>query len=173
MQIQYSIAQPQELEEVFSMVRCVIQAMHAAGIRQWHEDIYPRKDDLCRDIARGEMRIGRIGGRIAVIYVLNAEQEDSYNSAAWQHPEKSYRILHRLCVHPDFQNMGLARKTMEHMQKELLQMGIEVLRLDVFSKNPHAQRLYLNAGFRPTGTITEPIGDFIIMEKLLCKEDVQ
>ena len=118
MQIQYSIAQPQELEEVFSMVRCVIQAMHAAGIRQWHEDIYPRKDDLCRDIARGEMRIGRIGGRIAVIYVLNAEQEDSYNSAAWQHPEKSYRILHRLCVHPDFQNMGLARKTMEHMQNK-------------------------------------------------------
>ena len=84
MQIQYSIAQPQELEEVFSMVRCVIQAMHAAGIRQWHEDIYPRKDDLCRDIARGEMRIGRIGGRIAVIYVLNTEQEPQYLTAAWQ-----------------------------------------------------------------------------------------
>ena len=173
MQIKYSIARMSDLEEVIALVRCAIGRMNALGIHQWDEEIYPRKEDLFEDISKKEMRIGRIGGRIAVIYVLNTEQEDSYNSAAWQHPEKSYRVLHRLCVHPDFQNMGLARTTLEHIQCELIAMGAEVLRLDVFSKSPRALNLYRQAGFTPTGIITEPIGDFIIMEKYLLKEDAQ
>ena len=173
MQIHYRFAQPQDLDEVIALVRHVIRHMNEAGLHQWDLSIYPTKDDLCRDIAKGEMRVGCINGRIAVIYVLNAEQDEAYRTAAWQYPGKAFRVLHRLCVHPDFQNMGLARTTLAHMQQELLSMGIDVLRLDVFTKNPHAQRLYTNAGFHPTGSITEPIGDFIIMEKLLRKEDVQ
>ncbi len=173
MQIEYSLARMSDLEEVIALVRCAIRRMNALGIRQWDEEIYPRKEDLYEDISKGEMRIGRIGDRIAVIYVLNTEQEPQYLTAAWQHPEKPYRVLHRLCVHPDFQNMGLARKTLEHIQCELIAMGAQVLRLDVYSKSPRALNLYTQAGFTPTGIITEPIGDFIIMEKYLFKEDAQ
>ena len=167
MQIEYRFAQMQDLDEVVSLVGRVIEHMNKTGLHQWDLSIYPTREDLSRDIARGEMRVGCLDGRIAVIYVLNAEQEEEYFTAAWQHPDKPYRVLHRLCVHPEYQNLGLARATMEHIQKELLSMGVEVLRLDVFSKNPHAQRLYTAAGFAPTGFIDEPIGRFIIMEKCL------
>ena len=166
MQIQYRFAQPQDLDEVFSLVQCAIRRMDELGLHQWDE-FYPCRQDLSDDISKGEMRIGCMDGRIAVIYVLNKEQEKEYLTAAWQHPQKPYRVLHRLCVHPDFQDMGIARLTLTHIQEELIEAGIEVLRLDAFSKNPHAQRLYAKAGFHPTGIITEPIGDFIIMEKYL------
>ena len=170
MQIEYRPAQLQDLDEIFMMVQCAIRHMDALGLHQWDET-YPTRQDLYEDIAKGEMCTGRTEGRIAVIYVLNTEQEKEYLTADWQHPEKPYRVLHRLCVHPELQNMGIARRTLEHIQQELIEAGIEVLRLDAFSKNPHTQRLYRKAGFHPTGIITEPIGDFIIMEKYLTQEE--
>ena len=166
MQITYSIAQMQDLDEVFSLVRCAIRRMDEIGIHQWNE-IYPCREDLSEDISNGEMRIGRIDGRIAVIYVLNKDYDEEYKTAAWTHPEREWRVLHRLCVHPDFQNRGVARLTLDHMQNELREMGVQALRLDVFSQNPYSRQLYAKAGFTQTGIADWRMGRFYIMEKYL------
>lgn len=170
MQLEYRLAAPRDLDEVFSLVRCAIRHMDELGIHQWDE-VYPCREDLFEDISKGEMRVGCIDGRIAVIYVLNTDYDEEYETAAWAHPEQEWRVLHRLCVHPDFQNMGVARKTLEHMQKELIGMGITALRLDVFSENPYSQRLYAKAGFTQTGVADWRMGRFYIMEKYLLDEE--
>lgn len=166
MQIEYRLAAPQDLDEVFTLVRCAIRHMDELGIHQWDE-VYPCREDLSHDISKAEMRVGCIGGRIAVIYVLNKDYDEDYLTAAWAHPEKDWRVLHRLCVHPDFQNKGVARETLAHMEQELQSMGCEALRLDVFSQNPYSQRLYAKAGFTQTGIADWRMGRFYIMEKYL------
>lgn len=166
MQIQYRPAELQDLDDIFSLVQYAIRHMDELGIHQWDE-IYPCREDLSEDISNGDMHIGCIGGRIAVIYVLNKDYDEEYETAAWAHPEREWRVLHRLCVHPDFQNMGVGRLTLDHIQRDLLNMNVEALRLDVFSQNPYSQKLYAKAGFTQTGIADWRMGRFFIMEKYL------
>lgn len=172
MQIEFAPAQPADLEEVCALVHRAVVRMREIGIRQWDE-IYPSREDLSGDIARGEMRVGRTNGRIAVLYVLNREADEEYETAAWAQPDLDWRVLHRLCVHPDYQNKGLARLTLAHIERELAGLGVPALRLDVFSQNPYAQRLYERAGFTRTGTADWRMGRFYIMEKYINGGSVQ
>lgn len=76
--------------------------------------------------------------------------------------------MHRLCVNPVFQNQGIARRTMEHIEQEAAAKGIQAIRLDVFSQNPHALKLYRNRGFEEVGTTQWRKGLFYLMEKYLA-----
>lgn len=85
-------------------------------------------------IENGELYIGMVDDKIAVIYVINCYCGVEYKNCDWQYSHADYRILHRLCVHPDFQNMGICKMTMEHIETELYKTWVEAIRLDAFSK---------------------------------------
>ena len=70
------------------------------------DDIYPDETIIKQDIENKDLYIGIVGGKIAVIYVINNYCDEEYNSGDWQYPDTEYRIIHRLCIHPDFQNKG-------------------------------------------------------------------
>ena len=57
--------------------------------------------------------------------------------------------------------------TMDFIEKVLMEKGIEAIRLDVFSKNPYALKLYEQCGFRKTGEANWRKGKFYLMEKYL------
>lgn len=50
---------------------------------------------------------------------------------------------------------------------------IESIRLDVFTQNPFALRLYEKTGYRKTGTADWRKGKFILMEKVLRERDLK
>jgi len=77
-------------------------------------------------------------GKIAVIYAINKEYDEQYNNGKWKYLDSEYRIIHRLCVNPLFQNKGVAKQTLSFVEKELKGEGVETIRLDVFSENPFA-----------------------------------
>ena len=76
-------------------------------------------------------------------------------------------MLHRLCVNPELQGRGLARQAMARMEKNALDKGFDSVRLDVFSQNLHAQRLYEKLGYRRTGEVRFRKGIFHLLEKAL------
>ena len=76
-------------------------------------------------------------------------------------------MLHRLCVNPQLQGRDLARQAMARMEKTALEQGFDSVRLDVFSQNLHAQRLYERLGYRRTGEVRFRKGIFYLMEKKL------
>ena len=115
----------------------------------------------------GNLFVGIINKEIAVVYVLNKNQDDAYFSASWEYTGENFCIIHRLCVNPKFQNQGVAKNTLRHIEDELVKNGVEEIRLDVFSKNPFALRLYENAGYKKTGTADWRMGRFFLMEKVL------
>lgn len=166
MTIDYRSANMNDLEEIVLLVQNAIAKMEDDNIHQWDE-LYPNREDFERDIKNGDLYVGIVEQKIAVVFALNQESNDDYKNGAWANPEKSYFVLHRLCVNPVFQKRGIAIKTMYYIEEVLRNRGIQAIRLDVFSRNPYSQRLYARAGYVQTGIADWRMGRFYLMEKYI------
>jgi len=165
----YRKAEESDLTEICLLVEAAIAEMEKNGIFQWDE-IYPTAEDFLSDIKATSLFVGleKSGkdekDKIAVIYALNKDCDDEYKKAAWSF-DGDFRVIHRLCVHPDFQRRGIARETLEHIEKQAVSLGAKSLRLDVFSQNPASMALYEKAGYSKTGEALWRKGLFYLMEK--------
>lgn len=166
MNIEYRQATLDNLYEIMELIKSAIINMNQAEIYQWDE-IYPDEVTIKQDLENNDLYIGIVDGKIAVIYVINNSYDKEYNNGDWQYPDTEYRIIHRLCVHPDFQNKGVGKITMEYIESKLSKAGIESIRLDAFTKNPYALKLYKNLGYEIVGYADWRMGRFYLMEKYL------
>ena len=164
--MEFRLAGKGDLEEICRVVRAAVAYLKAHDIDQW-DGIYPTEEHILADIESRTLHTGILENRIAVIYTVNDECDVQYRNAAWKYPDREYRVLHRLCVDPAYQNRGIARRTLAHMENELRESGIGAVRLDVFSRNPYALSLYRNSGYEETGTAEWRKGSFLLMEKYL------
>lgn len=166
MEIKYRMAQLEDLEEIFSMVKSAIKVMIEQDIYQWDE-FYPDEEILKKDIDKKQLYAGVIDNQIAVVFVLNQHCFDDYKNGKWKYKDEPHYVIHRLCVNPAFQGKGVAKSTLFHIEQELLAAGIRVIRLDVFAQNPYAIRLYDKQGFSRVGYMDGRKGRFYLMEKYL------
>jgi ribosomal protein S18 acetylase RimI-like enzyme len=164
--MEFRKATENDIEEICLMVKKAITVMNQNGIPQWDE-IYPTKEEFLDDICGSHLYKGIIDNQIAVIYVLNKWQDEAYSFANWSYTGDDFCVLHRLCVNTNFQNQGVAKKTLAHLEKQLRNTGTKAIRLDVFTENPYALKLYEKAGYHKTGTADWRKGKFLLMEKIL------
>ena len=169
MDITYRIAALPDLDEVWSFVHNVINNMISQNILQWDE-LYPDKEILREDILKGQLRLGIVHEQIATIYVINQECEDEYKYGKWKYEDISCCVIHRLCVNPTFQNIGIGRITMLYIEKEVQSMGMQAIRLDAFLQNLPALKLYNNLGYARVGEVDWRKGRFYLLEKLITTE---
>lgn len=160
----YTLAQLSQLEEIFTMYTKAIQEMNHNEIYQWDE-LYPMKEDLEEDIKRNELMAVFKENEIVAAYVVNQESDEQYENGTWKYTGEKYRVLHRLCVNPAFQNQGIAKKVVSRMEEEQKKQGIKSIRLDVFMENPYAVKLYKSLGYKITGNVEFRKGKFYLMEK--------
>lgn len=164
MELKFKMAEKSDIEDVFNIFKAVIDKMIENKIFQWDE-IYPDKNILADDISKKQLYIGYIDDEIVSVYVINDECDEQYRNGDWQYRNASYNVIHRLCVNPAFQNRGIGRQTMNHIEKKVKQKGIECIRLDAFTLNPAAVKLYENLGYVKTGFADWRKGKFYLMEK--------
>ncbi len=162
----YRLAEESDIDDICKLIKAAICSMEKQGIFQW-DDIYPTREDFLTDIQKQQLYVGVLDDDIAVVYTVNEECDKAYENGSWKYPDRKYRIIHRLCVDPIYQNRGIAKDTLSHIEKELHKQNVEVIRLDVFSKNPFALSLYRNAGYDEVGFADWRKGRFYLMEKLL------
>jgi ribosomal protein S18 acetylase RimI-like enzyme len=155
-----------DFPELIALYRAATKAMDLRGIFQWDE-LYPNTFVIREDISRGQMETGRIGERIAVAFALEYCSEGGYEPAAWRYDEPRFAVLHRLCVHPDFQGSGVAGEAMDYIELSVVHRGVHAVRLDAFSQNPAALRLYERRGYEKAGEIVYRKGLFYLYEKKL------
>ena len=166
MELEFRRAGTDDLDELVALYGAAAQDMREKGIDQWDE-YYPDREILAEDVESGDMTLGLLDGRLACAWVVNREYEPEYELGAWEHTEGDFCVLHRLCVNPEMQGRGLARQAMARMEKNARDQGFDSVRLDVFSQNLHAQRLYERLGYRRTGEVRFRKGIFYLMEKKL------
>ena len=166
MELEFRRAGTDDLDALVALYGAAAQDMREKGIDQWDE-YYPDREILAEDVESGDMTLGLLDGHLACAYVVNREYDPEYELGAWEHTEGDFCVLHRLCVNPEMQGQGLARQTMARMEKTARDQGFDSVRLDVFSQNLHAQRLYERLGYRRTGEVRFRKGIFYLMEKKL------
>ena len=163
-QLHYRKATLDDLEEISSLVSHAVDVMVDQNILQWDE-IYPTKEDFRTDINKHQLYVGLTGRQIAVVFALNQECEEEYKNGRWEHPNVPFYIVHRLCVNPDFQNQGIAKRTLLYIEETLLKMDIHAIRLDAFCNNPYSLKLYDSLHYSRVGYADWRKGRFYLMEK--------
>ncbi len=167
--ISFRRANSEDLDEIAVLVDCAIKRMEREGILQW-DDLYPTRQDFEEDIAKGILDIGLISGKIAVVYAVSEEYDEQYRNGKWRYENSVFKVVHRLCVHPDFQNRGVAGEALDRIEKTAAAEGTECIRLDVYSKNPYALKLYESKGYVKVGEANWRKGLFCLMEKRIAQE---
>ncbi len=162
----YSKARPEEADIVFSVFSAAIKHMEEQEIHQWDE-IYPDLQIISEDIGKDQMYIGKIDNKIAVCFVLSEECDEEYKNGKWQWPNARFCVIHRLCVSPDFQNQGIAAKTLNYIENLCKTQGYDSIRLDCYTENPYSRKLYDKAGYSVVGYADWRKGRFELREKLI------
>jgi len=155
-----------DINTVVDIFRNAINVMDQNGISQW-DDIYPDEKILSEDIQNNQMFVGEIGDKIVSVFVLNQECDEEYKNGNWKYKQSSFAVVHRLCVTANFQNMGVGTKTMNIIEEMLKKNNIESIRLDAFSLNPYAIKMYETLGYMSVGEATWRKGLFYLYEKKL------
>lgn len=153
-----------DLPEICRIVQSAVAAMERDHIFQW-DHLYPAEEDFQEDAAEGRLYVGLADGQLAVVYALNQKYDQEYENGKWNYQNEPFYVLHRLCVNPVFQNKGIATAALLHIEAQVTELGVHLLRLDVFSRNPYALKLYRSLGYSEAGYADWRKGRFILMEK--------
>ena len=146
--------------------------MRESGIEQW-DDIYPNTATLLADLAERTTYCAFMDTEpIVGALVLNEHQEPEYSEVPWTIDGVRVAVVHRLQVHPRYQAKGIARELMGFAEERAREQGYDAIRLDAFSGNPRALRLYHGLGYRDVGYVTFRQGLFRCFEKALHGEQV-
>ena len=155
-----------DTNNILELFKNVINVMDANGIFQW-DDIYPDEKILYKDIQNNQMFLGEIDGEIVAAFVLNQECDEEYKNGNWNYKQSSFAVIHRFCVNPNFQNKGIGTNTMNTIEEMLKEDSIETIRLDAFSLNPYALKMYEKLGYVNVGEVKWRKGLFYLFEKKL------
>lgn len=152
------------LETANALIKKAIAAMRKQGIDQWDE-IYPAPADIETDIT-GEQAFGLFEGNTLAGYVaLNESESPEYEAVQWRHDDERRLVIHRLCVDPQFQGRGNAKKLLRFAERHGVETGCALIRLDAFLQNSAALRLYETNGYILCGKIRFRKGEFNCYEK--------
>lgn len=153
-----------DLEKIMDIYRRAIKTMNEKGINQW-DNLYPSEEIIQKDIKKGQMFVALLDKRVVSVFVLNQECDEEYGNGDWKFEKSKFCIVHRLCVDPEIQGRGIGMKTMLLIEKLLRQKGAQSIRLDAFSLNPNAIRMYEGLEYKRVGTANWRKGLFYLYEK--------
>lgn len=154
----------EDFEAIVTMFKNAVEVMDSNGIYQW-DSIYPSEDIIRKDLLSNQMYLGTMNNRIVSSFVLNQDYDKEYSNGNWRYKDASFYVIHRLCVNSAFQGMGVGSRTMQLIENLLRNKQIETIRLDAFSLNPIALKMYEKLGYNRVGEVNWRKGLFYLFEK--------
>lgn len=154
---------PEDLDALILLLQAAVRDMEQKGIHQW-DAVYPNRKDLEQDVRTQTLYVCAREGKPIAMGVLNEQWDPEYEELNWKQ-SGNVCILHRLCIHPAVQGRGMGRQMLLGLEEAARSMGYTAIRLDAFSQNPHAQRLYRGMGYAYVGDVVFRKGVFHCYEK--------
>ena len=151
------------------LYRAVTKGLQKEGIDQW-DWFYPNRFIIARDLSRHvTFGIKDQQGQVIGAVVVDQHQSESYNGLPWADQSGAPSCIHRLAVHPEYQGKGIGKLLLQFAEERASEQGATSMRLDVYSANPGAVRMYEKAGYVQVGSIRFPRRKhpYSCMEKLL------
>ncbi|ATD55695.1 GNAT family N-acetyltransferase [Clostridium chauvoei] len=159
--INFRLAKENDLDKLCNILDGIIENK-PEGLN-WSKD-YPNREVLKTDIEKGELFVLEKGDILGVV-VLNSSEDINYKNISWN-SNKTPLVIHRLFIANDYMGKGYGKLLIEKIIDKGRNDGFESIRLDTFSKNINAQKLYTKSGFTYKGTINldGKNGDFFCYE---------
>jgi ribosomal protein S18 acetylase RimI-like enzyme len=148
-------AKTTDVADVMRIISLCVAQMRAEGIEQWDE-IYPSVEVVEDDVRAKCLFVIQEQGRCVAAICLNEVQPDEYRSVSWRCSAGRVLVIHRLCVHPDWQTHGLARELMDFSEDHARAHGYASIRLDAYTGNSRAIALYEKRGYARVGQARFP-----------------
>lgn len=150
--------QKQDLSEILDMIAECIKDMERQGIYQWNQ-FYPTSDIIENDIKSEDCYVIKDHEKCVAYVAINEEQSPEYSQISWLTDGRKVLVIHRLSVHPKFQGKGIAKKILEFIEEFATERNYSSIRLDAYSGNEKALKLYENFGYQKVGQFYFPRRD--------------
>ncbi len=160
------IGQLSDLEAIFQLYSKGRKHLNNNGIYQWIKT-YPTLAIIENDLKNKELYVLKSNTKIIGAICLSHQQEEAYQTINWQFNNIKALVIHRLVVHPKQLGKGYASIIMNFAEDFAKKQLCNTIRLDVFSKNLKAIKLYQNRDYITRGNIHFPGREeaFYAMEK--------
>jgi ribosomal protein S18 acetylase RimI-like enzyme len=137
-------AEPDDLDEVVSILSEAARWLLERGIRQW-PDPFPR-DRAAALLERGSFYLASVDGEPVATFALLWEDRAFWGE---QPPDAGY--VHAIAVRRAYAGRGLGERLLEWAGAQAAASGREYLRLDCMSNNDVLRGYYERLGFEPRG----------------------
>lgn len=148
-------ARIEQLDEIFDVFCQCRLAMESENIFQWNAN-YPTREIIANDINRREMYCLVREGGVKGAVVINTDQSQQYAAINWQYNDGKIMVIHRLATHPQYQHQGVARQLMDFAEDLAVRNSFSSIRLDAYTGNPRAVKLYESRGYDMRGLVYFP-----------------
>lgn len=164
-----------DFDRLTEFYRDVILHTENIGIyAKWVYGQHPIDEMIMRYINEGALYFCEKDGSIISAVAVTPYQGEDYRNTEWSitATDNEVSVVHILCVDPNQQKQGIARKTMGLVIEMSQNMGKKAVRLDALSCNTPAHRLYSSLGFEKRGQqrwYADNVGwtDFFLLEFVL------
>jgi ribosomal protein S18 acetylase RimI-like enzyme len=143
-------AAPADAAAIMRILTLCVEHMRLHGIEQW-DDVYPNLETVERDALSQSLFVARENGICVGSISLNEEQPVEYAPLSWSHVDGRALIVHRLCVHPEWQQRGVGRHLMNFAEGFAKRHGYVCIRLDAYTGNRRALALYERRDIEESG----------------------
>lgn len=115
----------------------------------WHKGKYPHRSMAESAIENKTLYVVKKEAKIVASVILDHRAEAGYHSARWgiEAEDTEVLIVHTLAVHPKCLKAGIAKELMQYIIDLATTKEMKAIRLDIYSKNEPARKLYEKYGF--------------------------
>ncbi len=165
-QMEFIMAEANRLAEINRIYVKCRENLIKKNIFQWDEH-YPNVDYFQDCIENKMLFVLLEEDKIVGHVVLNEWQTEEWKTIRWN--GNNPLIIHSLMIDPSYQGKGIGAIMVKRMEEYALLNGYDSIRLDTFSGNPQALKLYKKHGYIEKGEVffaSKPVGH----QKYLCME---
>jgi len=165
------VATTNQLKLIKSLYSAVTSHLRENGVDQW-DRFYPNRWVIGKNLKEGHLHAIFNEGICIGVVVVNQDQSSKYSGLPWRDRKGRPAVIHRLAVHPESQGKGIGKRLLQHAEALARSNGYTSIRLDAYSANMNAIRMYERAGYSPVGQIQFPLRKhtFQCFEKIFIDE---
>lgn len=122
----------------------------------WERGVYPTKATAEAALERDDLFVGvDDNGNIFGAAIINQQQVDVYQGAAWIYPSKDEEVmvLHTLVISPRYAGKGYGEAFAKFYEDYARDNNCPVLRIDTNERNTRARSMYAKLGYRESDMV--------------------
>lgn len=141
-----------DFSAICTLYQAVCGQMASAASPQWVWGEYPNEDILQKSLDAGTLYVAREDGALLCAVTVDTCFDPEYAQVNWLFGTKP-GAFHRLAIAPEAQGKGLGKKVLADVCDILRSQSCDTLRIDTYSPNENARKLYASIGMRRAGEV--------------------